>query len=170
MTRPWPRSGWASVLAAAVTALTACGADDEPSAQAAFELQRASPAAHAGSLWAGPESGTGTELRAPDGFSALPYCLVRFADLRHANGGRYTMNLAFAPGSGQVLALTLAAHESSWYVVAFDPSTTAAQVDLGHRHLRLHALRGAQGPEPVWEATLTGHAIFPAAVGSGSCG
>lgn len=170
MTRPWPRPGRATALAAAFTALTACGGNDEPPTPAAFELQQARPAAHAGTLRAGPESGTGTELRPPDGFSALPYCLVRMADLLHANGGRYTMNLAFAPGSGQVLALTLAAHESSWFVVAFDPPTTAAQVDLGHRRLRLHALQGAQGPEPAWVATLTGHATFPAAVGSGSCG
>lgn len=159
-------------LVATAAAMAACGGgdDDEATPRARFELGPASPAAHAGRLEAAPDSGASLEWRPADGISAVPYCLLRFTDLRHANGSSYLMGIAFAAADRRVLVVTLSNRETSWLVAAFNPPQAEAAVDRRERRLTLRALRSTQGMQVGWEATLSGQAAIPAAAaGSSAC-
>lgn len=162
----------AAALAGASFNLAGCGGGDAvPEPAVRFFVSAASPAQHAGELAAAREPDTRTRLQPPDGFSAVPYCLVQFGRLQHlARSGDYVMNLAFTPGDGRVLAVTLAQRDSSWWVAAFNPPATGARVDLGTRRLTLSGLRSTQGLQVGWEATLDGHGTFPSATDTSTCG
>ena len=161
----------AALAAAAFIILSACGGgDDTAPPSASFQVSDASPGAHDGALAAPAPAGVTTELRAPDGISDVPYCLVRYPALQHANGRSYLMGVAFASGDARVLVVTLAQRDSGWWVAAFNPPATQAGVDLRARRLSLRQLRSTQGLEVGWQATISGDSGFPSAADTAACG
>lgn len=166
--RRYPRAALAIV--AAVTTACGGGGDDPTPPRTRFELRPASPAEHVGRLDAAPDSGASLDLRAPDGLSAVPYCLLRYTGLRHANGSSYLMGVAFGVVEKRVLVVTLSNRETSWHVAAFNPPAAEAVIEPRERRLTLRSLRSTQGMQVGWEATLSGQAAIPAAAaGSGAC-
>jgi hypothetical protein len=160
------------LLAVTVTLLAGCGGGDfwpdQPSAL--FDLGNAQPAQHAGRLVSQDVTVISNEWRAPDGFSAEPYCLVRFRDLVHGDGTRYTATVAFRAADRRVLAVTLSHTPTGWNVSLFNPGDTEAAIDLPRRTVLLRDARSTQGGQAGWRATVSGSGSFPAATQSAACG
>jgi hypothetical protein len=155
---------------ATAAATTACGGDDATLPITRIELRETSPNLHVGQMQTVADSSASLELRAPDGFSAVSYCLLRVSGMRHANGSSYQMGIAYGVADSRVLVVTLSNRESSWLVAAFNPPGAQAVVHRSQRRLTLEALRSTQGMQVGWEATLGGEVVIPvAASGSGAC-
>ena len=165
-----------TVVVIALGALSACGggsgdAPQPPSGPAVtVNLPQAYPAEHTGKLVGQSLGDVSTQYRTPDPFSAAPYCLVRYADLRHSDGKTYAMVVAFRASDLRVLAVTLNNRATSWFVAAVDLSASEAAVDLPTRTFRFYQARSTQGGQVDWQAVIDGSALFPAAPDSASCG
>lgn len=160
---------------AAACALPACGGDSPdafaPPPGSLLNVTSAVPQAHEGAL-ALDVAGASNEHRAPDPFSAEPYCLLRFMGARHPNGSRYDLALAFRAADRRVLAFTITRQrgDEPWWVGAFDPPAAEAGVDLPARTVQLKRLRSTQGAMEDTRATFDGTLRFPANPAQPACG
>lgn len=159
----------AVVLAsAAAVLLPACGGggahDPAPPGEnrSLLQVQPAAPAQHQGLVRASRADAYRNELRAPDGLSASPYCLLRVTLEHEGDGSRYDLSVSFEPQSERVLAVTLLHPQTRWFVATYSASPGAARLDLARRQLTLERLSSTQGMQVGFEATLDGLVRFPA--------
>jgi hypothetical protein len=165
----------AASLAIVVLALAGCGgssspAPSDPVQEPRFTLSEAVPGEHVGSLSVVDATRVSTVWREPDGFSADPYCVVRYSSLLREQGMLYDIVVAYRASDRRVLAVTVNQFPTSWFVAAFNPSASEASVDSVQRIVRLHKVRSTQGGQVGWQATVEGSASFPAAPQTSACG
>lgn len=160
-----------AVAAAAALSFTGCGGGETDKAPTyRFKLSATAPGEHDGSLAVGPTSFVTNTKAGPDGFSAVPYCVVRFNGIAHEAGGTYDMVVAFATGNLKVLAIVLNHKATSWSVAAFSPPADEATVDTASHSIAMRRLKSTQGAQIGWQATVDGAADFPPGLGDKDCG
>ena len=172
--RPFPRTAPLLAALALAASLTACGGgDDDTTAAAAagggtLTLSATTPAAQATTIDLSTATAKGTNGRAADGFSSVPYCEIFWENANGANGKKYAVQVYYRQDNKLPLHVSVI-ESGGWVVFSNDrgAAITGITVDSTARTAVFNnkVLAGAAGEA----GTLAGTASFGSST-TAACG
>jgi len=118
MTHRHPMSPFASIAALALASLLAAcgGGDDTSSGGGSLTLSATTPAAQATTIDLSTATAKGTNGRAADGFSSVPYCEIFWENANGANGKKYAVQVYYRQDNKQPMHVSVFEVTTAWGV------------------------------------------------------
>lgn len=121
MSRSFPKNSHALAVLAMAALLTACGGGDDDGAAASagggtLTLSATTPAAQATTIDLSTATAKGTNGRAADVFSSVPYCEIFWENANGANGKKYAVQVYYRQDNKLPLHVSVFEAASAWAV------------------------------------------------------
>lgn len=135
MSRSFPKNTLALAALAMAALLTACGGGDDDSAAATagggtLTLSATAPAAQATTIDLSTATAKGTNGRAADGFSSVPYCEIFWENANGANGKKYAVQVYYRQDNKLPLHVSVLEVASAWAVFNNDGGATITGITI----------------------------------------